>query len=583
MPFIFISFIAGVLTVLAPCILPLLPVIVGRSIADTTLSKRRLFTVIISLGLSIILFTLVLKVSTLFINIPENFWKYFSGGIILFFGIVTIYPSLWDRIPLINSINRKSNEALAKGYKKNNIWGDAIVGASLGPIFSACSPTYFVILATVLPASFALGMLYLFVFTIGLCGALLVLSFLGQKVVAKLGVATDSGSVFKKIIGILFILVALMILTGYDKKFQTSLLEAGFLDVTKIEQNILDKKDTEDKVEKEKVKENLIQINGDGFLTIEQKSKKYPKAPDISTPDYFINTGGDKINISQYKGKKVVLLDIWTYSCINCKRTLPYLNEWYKKYEDEGLVIIGLHTPEFSFEKVKENVEGAVKKENIKYPIVMDNDFSTWRAYENRYWPMKYIIDMDGYVVYAHAGEGAYDETELKIQELLSELHTKLDMKSDVSGGIIDPTNKIVVGDVGSPEIYFGSDRNQYLANGNIGQVGIQDLIIPNKIELNKLYLGGSWFFEPEFAQSSAKISEVENLIVYKYNAKNVYMVANAPIDSMVEVYVDDVFLKKINISDDSLYHLVEGNNYGVHTLKLLIHSPINVFTFTFG
>lgn len=240
MPFILISFIAGVLTVLAPCILPLLPIIVGRSITDATLSKRRLFTVIISLGLSIVVFTLVLKVSTFFINIPEDFWKYFSGSIILFFGIVTIYPSLWDRIPIINTINRKSNEALAKGYKKNSIWGDVIVGASLGPIFSACSPTYFVILATVLPASFILGIIYLFAFTLGLCGALLILAFLGQKVVTRLGVATDSGSVFKKIIGILFIFVALMILTGYDKKFQTSLLEAGFLDVTKIEQKYLD-------------------------------------------------------------------------------------------------------------------------------------------------------------------------------------------------------------------------------------------------------------------------------------------------------------------------------------------------------
>ena len=577
MGFIFISFIAGVLTVLAPCILPLLPVIVGRSITDSTLSKRRLFTVIISLGLSIILFTLLLKVSTLFIDIPEDFWKYFSGSIIFFFGLVTIFPSLWDRIPLINTINRKSNEALAKGYKKNNIWGDAIVGASLGPIFSACSPTYFVILATVLPASFSLGMLYLFVFTMGLCGALLVLSILGQKIVARLGVATDSTSVFKKIIGFLFILVAVMILTGYDKKFQVSLLESGFLDVTKIEQNFLDKRDLANQ-EKEEI-QNPIILKKEDPLTIEEKSKKFPKAPDISTPDYFINTNGRKINISDYKGKKVVLLDIWTYSCINCKRTLPYINEWYKKYEDEGLVIIGLHTPEFSFEKVEKNVIEAVKKENIKYPVVMDNDFSTWRAYQNRYWPMKYLIDMDGFVVYAHAGEGAYDETELKIQELLGELHSRLEMKTSVSGGIIDPANKVVVGEVGSPETYFGSDRNEYLANGEQNKEGEQTLTIPNNIILNKLYLGGKWNIFPEYASAGAG-----GEIVFKYKSKNIYMTAGSKSGAEVEVYLDGKLNKTINIKSETLYTLIEGTNYNEHTLRLKIKSgTLEAFTFTFG
>ena len=577
MGFIFISFIAGVLTVLAPCILPLLPVIVGRSITDSTLSKRRLFTVIISLGLSIILFTLLLKVSTLFIDIPEDFWKYFSGSIIFFFGLVTIFPSLWDRIPLINTINRKSNEALAKGYKKNNIWGDAIVGASLGPIFSACSPTYFVILATVLPASFSLGMLYLFVFTMGLCGALLVLSILGQKIVARLGVATDSTSVFKKIIGFLFILVAVMILTGYDKKFQVSLLESGFLDVTKIEQNFLDKRDLANQ-EKEEI-QNPIILKKEDPLTIEEKSKKFPKAPDISTPDYFINTNGRKINISDYKGKKVVLLDIWTYSCINCKRTLPYINEWYKKYEDEGLVIIGLHTPEFSFEKVEKNVIEAVKKENIKYPVVMDNDFSTWRAYQNRYWPMKYLIDMDGFVVYAHAGEGAYDETELKIQELLGELHSRLEMKTSVSGGIIDPANKVVVGEVGSQETYFGSDRNEYLANGEQNKEGEQTLTIPNNIILNKLYLGGKWNIFPEYASAGAG-----GEIVFKYKSKNIYMTAGSKSGAEVEVYLDGKLNKTINIKSETLYTLIEGTNYNEHTLRLKIKSgTLEAFTFTFG
>lgn len=149
------------------------------------------------------------------------------------------------------------------------------------------------------------------------------------------------------------------------------------------------------------------------------KAAQHPRALEISTPDGFINT--DRIAVGDLLGKKVILLDFWTYSCINCQRTIPHLNAWYEKYRDQGLVIIGIHTPEFEFEKQYENVLAAVKKFGIAYPVVLDNNYSTWQAYKNRYWPRKYLIDIDGFVVYDHIGEGAYKETERKIQELLAE------------------------------------------------------------------------------------------------------------------------------------------------------------------
>ena len=146
----------------------------------------------------------------------------------------------------------------------------------------------------------------------------------------------------------------------------------------------------------------------------QEKSKRYSVAKEITTPDGFINTDGKPVTIGEFVGKKVVLLDIWTYSCINCQRTTPYLNAWYEKYKDDGLVIIGLHTPEFEFEKVYQNVLDATNRLGIKYPVVLDNDYSTWNAYQNRFWPRKYLIDIDGFVVYDHIGEGAYEETETK-------------------------------------------------------------------------------------------------------------------------------------------------------------------------
>src|SRR3989338_327918 len=330
-----VSFIAGILTVLAPCILPLLPVIIGHSITDTTPNRRRLFVVVTSLGISVILFTLLLKASSLLIDIPQDFWKWISGGIIFLFGLTMVFPDLWEKFSFANTLSIKSNKVLTKGYQKNSVWGDVIIGASLGPIFSACSPTYFVILATVLPVSLFLGIIYLFTYVLGLSLALIVVALLGEHIMAKIGKVSDPRGWFKKIFGVIFIFVAIAIISGYDKKLQISLLDAGFLDVTKIEQKLLEKNDKKDVSINDASSEDENTEVGDktktsreSFLSIGEKSRKFILGPDISTPDGFINTNNLPITISKFKGKKVVLLDIWTYSCINCQRTIPYLNKW---------------------------------------------------------------------------------------------------------------------------------------------------------------------------------------------------------------------------------------------------------------
>ena len=574
------SFVAGILTILAPCILPLLPVIVGHSITDATPSRRRLFVVVLSLGISIVLFTLLLKASTLLIDIPEDFWKCISGGIIFFFGLTMLFPNIWEGFSLANTLNLKSNKVLATGYQKNSIWGDVIIGASLGPIFSACSPTYFVILATVLPVSFFLGIVYLFSYVLGLSLALIVIALIGERIMIKIGRVSDPRGWFKKIFGIVFILVAIAIISGYDKKLQISLLDAGFLDVTKIEQKLLDKNEEKDANENTEVAEKPS-IKENNFISLEEKKKKFTLAPDISTPDGFINTNNLPITISEFKGKKVVLLDIWTYSCINCQRTIPYLKEWHKKYEGEGLVIIGLHTPEFSFEKVQKNVEKAAKDFGIKYPVVLDNDFSTWNAYKNRYWPRKYLIDVDGYIVYDHAGEGQYKETEVAIQKALMERADRLNMDMEVSSNISSPENVVSVDSskVRSLEIYFGWGRNEFLGNGVASATGEQVFTLPKSILPNKLYLEGIWVFNYEYAENKNTAS-----IVFNYEAKNVYMAAGSSEGVEIEIYKDDVFVKKITIKNEMLYSMIEGSDYGKHELHIVIpKARLQVFTFTFG
>ncbi len=564
-----LSFVAGVLTVLAPCILPLLPVIIGSSVASGSTHRKRAFTIVGALGISVILFTFLLKVSTVFIHIPPYLWTWISGLIVLFFGLVTLFPKLWES-QFMARLNARSNMLLGKGNQRNSFWGDAIIGAALGPVFSTCSPTYFVVLATVLPASFILGTVYLIAYTIGLSVALFVISLVGQRVLDKLGVASDPDSKFKKILGVIFIIVGIAILTGIDKKIEAKITSSGFLDVTRVEQYLLQKSESS-KNQTENIK-NEVGALFKGFL---------PLAPDISTPDGFINTGGKPISIAELRGKKIVLVDFWTYSCINCQRTIPYLNTWYEKYKDQGLEIIGVHTPEFAFEKVQSNVEKAVKDFDIKYPVVLDNDFSTWKAYDNKYWPRKYLADIEGHVIYDHIGEGGYEETEKAIQKALKERAEYLKINQDITSSIDTPKDvmSFTPGKVQSPEIYFGSDRNEYLANGRPGWPGKQTLTIPTTIQKNALYLSGTWNFDPEYA-----VNQTEGVVVFRYEAKNVYMVANADSSTEIEIWQDGKFLKKLTVKEEVLYNLVENSDYGDHKLEIRIKNPgLRAFTFTFG
>lgn len=239
MTLLFVSFIAGVLTTLAPCILPLLPVIIGSSVSEGE-NKRRPLVIIFSLVVSIVLFTLLLKYSTALVMVSQSTWSLISGGILVLVALTYVFPELWSKIPGISALNRRSNEALATGYGKKSVTGDIVIGAALGPVFSSCSPTYFVILATILPRSLGEGIIHLFAYALGLGIMLLLISLLGQRIIGKLGWATNPKGWFKRGIGILFLLVGVFIMTGSDKALQTYLLEKGLFDITKIETRIVE-------------------------------------------------------------------------------------------------------------------------------------------------------------------------------------------------------------------------------------------------------------------------------------------------------------------------------------------------------
>ncbi|HEY4527237.1 MAG TPA: cytochrome c biogenesis protein DipZ [Candidatus Paceibacterota bacterium] len=583
----FISFIAGVLSALAPCVLPLLPVIVGGSVAGG--SRRRAYTITASLGLSVILFTVLLKVSTVFINIPQSTWQLISGVILILFGIVMVFPQLWDRLGFVNVLNRESNKLLGAGYRQNSFWGDVLMGAALGPVFSSCSPTYFVVLASVLPASFAMGFADLIAYALGLSGMLLLIALVGQRLVNKLGVTIEPGGWFRRVIGVLFLIVGIAVASGTMARAEAWLLNHGF-DITVLEQRLL--KSTAPVPTQCTNSECVSSLNA--ALSPEMKAGVFKKAPELRGIEGYINTNGNPITLEELRGDKVVLIDIWTYSCINCQRTLPYLRMWYEKYHDQGLEIIGVHTPEFAFERVLANVQQAVQKFGLKYPVVLDNEYATWNAFGNQFWPRKYLIDIDGYIVYDHAGEGMYEETASAIERALAERAARLGsaMPTDFASA---PVTAVEVDryELGSPEIYFGASRNEHFGNGSTGRTGEQTLVIPRELDANTLYLGGTWNLSEEYAANTSAGA----LIHFLYKAKNVYLVA-APANGPVKIKVTrdgghalgeargaDVSENgEVTISQDGLYHLIGDSAYGIHTIEIEILSPgLEAYTFTFG
>lgn len=281
---------------------------------------------------------------------------------------------------------------------------------------------------------------------------------------------------------------------------------------------------------------------------------------------------------------KVVLIDFWTYSCINCIRTLPHLNEWHKKYKNNGLVILGVHSPEFEFEKKKENVEEAARKYNLEYPIALDSSHKTWNAFGNQYWPAHYLIDTQGNIRYHSFGEGHYAETESAIQNLL--LEAKL-LTLDKLTEIKEPPADINFQNIGTPEIYLG-----YLRINNAGNID-QDTK-PNlphifsepklsDLSPSRFYFAGTWTIGPEFSELSKRGGK----LILRYKASKVNIVAETKDGKEIpaEIFLDGKLKGAVLISSPRLYNLIDTvGDYDWHTLEIRISNPgFRVFTFTFG
>lgn len=234
---LFVSFIAGILTAFVPCIFPLLPVVIGGSLSD---EKRNSYIIIGSLVVAIVLFTVIIKISSDFLGVPEEFWNHLSGVLITLVGLTFIFPTLWSKVPLIKKMFRSSNSLVAKGHTKSGIAGDILIGSALAPAFTSCSPTYFLILAVILPNNLIEGSVYLFAYALGVGAILLFVSLIGQGIVQKLGWLSDGNNIFRKVIGIIILTLGIMLITGYEKTFEAWLLDIGFIDLIGAEEHLLE-------------------------------------------------------------------------------------------------------------------------------------------------------------------------------------------------------------------------------------------------------------------------------------------------------------------------------------------------------
>lgn len=337
-------------------------------------------------------------------------------------------------------------------------------------------------------------------------------------------------------------------------------------------------------------------VEDNGTITRVQIDKTQLKlAPELTKISGYINS--KQITLADLRGK-VVLVDFWTYSCINCIRTIPYLNSWYEKYADDGLVIVGVHTPEFEFEKDYNNVKGAVERFDIKYPVVQDNEKQTWNAYENRYWPRKYLIDSEGYIRYDHIGEGAYTETEKVIQSLLTESteHSGLNFTLDQTIGNPQNTQSVNFDMINTPELYFGYQyATEPLGNSEGYKPDrIVKYTIPNDTNIvpNRIYLGGEWKNNADNMELQSEVGH----IVLSYSAKAVNVVAGGSgklriLEDNNSRLVDESSRgtdvsenNTVNIDGQRLYNVVMHKEYGNHQMMIDVAGKgSQIYTFTFG
>ncbi len=534
-----VGFLAGVVTAISPCILPVLPILLAGGATG-----RKPVRIVAGLVLSFTVFTLSAAWLLGKLGLPEDFLRNLAIALLFLLAATLLVPrlALWLERPL----------AALTRFRPAGAGGGFLLGAGLGLVFVPCAGPVLATV-TVVAANEDVGfraLLLTLAYALGAAVPMLLVAYGGSRAAGRL--RAHAGAL-RTAAGVVIAAVALGLVLHADDRLAT--LTPGYTDFLqrKIEAN-------------GSAQRELARVRGGGRALAAGRPAAdglpdYGPAPELVPGGRWFNTR--PLTQRGLRGK-VVLLDFWTYSCINCLRTLPHLEAWDAAYRRQGLVVLGVHTPEFAFEHVASNVSAAIKRLGIRYPVVQDNDFGTWNAYGNQYWPAEYLIDKQGRVRNVHFGEGKYDETEQLIRRLLA-------AKGPQAHTVPDSTPH----GLQSPETYLGYQRAERYDSSGLARNRFQRYRFAATLPQNALAYDGTWKVEAEraIAGPSARLR-------FHFLAGKVYLVLGGK--GTVDVLVDGKPTRTVRVDANKLYTLRDGPDTD-GLLELRFSPGVEGYAFTFG
>jgi cytochrome c biogenesis protein CcdA/thiol-disulfide isomerase/thioredoxin len=530
-----IGLLAGLVTAISPCVLPVLPILLAGGA-----SGRKPLRIVAGLIASFVVFTLFASWLLDKLGLPQDFLRNLAIALLFLVAATLLVPQLGL---LVEKPFSRLTRFRAGG-------GGFVLGASLGLVFVPCAGPVLAAI-TVVAANNHVGwraILLTIAYAIGAAIPMLLIAVGGRGLASRL---RAQGTRLRIASGAVIAVVAIGIAFNLDTRFQTAL--PGYTQA--LQKHVEESKTAQRQLDK---------LRGGGpqvANTAANSLANYGSAPGFHADGDWFNS--PPLTIASLRGK-VVLVDFWTYSCINCLRTLPHLKAWYAAYHKDGLVIVGVHTPEFAFEHVSSNVSAAVKRLGITYPVVQDNRYRTWNAYSNEYWPAEYLIDRTGQVRHVHFGEGSYNEAENAIRTLLG-----------LSGSARRSTDSLPTGFI-TPESYLGSNRLARYVGSPIIQGRLASYRLPRTLPPNDIAYGGRWRVEGEriVAGPLARLQ-------LHFHARDVYLVLGGR--GHVDVSIAGKPAAPVTVDAYRLYTLHSSKTISDALLDLRFTPGVQAYAFTFG
>lgn len=537
-----LAFLEGMALIASPCILPVLPLVVGASVDG---GRKRPFGIILGFVLAFTAFAMLSRKLVMAFGLDLDVVKYGSLALLALFAFVLFSKKLSEKFSRLTQRFASAGHRLSANAKDGFFSGIGI-GALIGLVWTPCAgPILAAVLVQVIRQDSDLGAALLVAsFAFGAGVPMLLIALTGRRLIARLGFFTRHAEGVRQALGVIILLAVGFTATGGNVQAASTAVDAPAM--------------------------MMPQTTASAPVSGLQDAldRPYP-APEFRGLEIWLNS--KPLTMAELRGK-VVLVDFWTYSCINCIRTLPYITTWDRAYRDKGLVIIGIHAPEFEFEKNKSNVEAAIASHKIEYPVALDNALDTWTAFKNRYWPAHYLIDREGRVVYTHFGEGNYAETENNIRYLLG-----LDKKSDAA-----PEESAISRDQ-SPETYLGYTRAAHFTSPEGMEHDVaQTYTAPKFIPSDHWALSGLWTVGAEKITSEAAGASLH----YNFTAGKVFLVLGTKEGKPVkaDIRLNGEAHKTLTVGQHTLYALVSQNEVKNGLVDITAEAPgLEAYAFTFG